>query len=394
MYRGPSVGTKIGRSVHRTKVDAERTDPAAETPSLSRSEQMPSSPSDPTEADPSEPEVKARRSGRATSGRVTLNEVAKRAGVSAMTVSRVINQPDSVSPEVKKIVRAAIDELGYVPNMLAGALASSRTRLVAAIVPTLAHMMFASTVQIVADRLALEGYQVLLGLSGYPETVREEELIRAMLSRCPDAIYLTGTFHSPATRRQLKAANIPIVETWDLSRRPLDMAIGFSHTAVGEAVAHYLLAKGHTRFSTISAGDDRALMRRDGFARTVERAGAVVDNIVTPAPTTVPMGRETAGRLIDAGFRGAIFCSSDALALGIVTEVLARGLRLPDDVAVVGFGDFDYAGNTSPRLSSVLVDRRKVADLAADFLLARLAGRDVSPKVVDVGFRIIERETT
>ena len=338
--------------------------------------------------------LKPKRSARASSGRVTLNEVARRAGVSPMTVSRVINQPATVSPEVQKIVRAAIDELGYVPNLLAGALASSKTRLVAAIVPTLAHMMFASTVQIVADRLAAEGYQVLLGLSGYPETVREEELIRAMLSRVPDALYLTGTFHSPATRRQLKAANIPIVETWDLSRRPIDMAVGFSHTAVGEAVAHFLLTKGYDRFATISAGDERALMRRDGFARTVERLGATSIDIVTPAPTNVPMGRQEIGRLIDQGFRGAVFCSSDALALGVVTETLARGMKVPEDIAVIGFGDFDYAGNTSPRLSSVLVDRQKVADLAADALLARLAGRSFSPKVVDVGFRIVDRETT
>lgn len=325
---------------------------------------------------------------------MTLNEVARRAGVSPMTVSRVINQPATVSPEVQKIVRAAIDELGYVPNLLAGALASSKTRLVAAIVPTLAHMMFASTVQIVADRLAAEGYQVLLGLSGYPETVREEELIRAMLSRVPDALYLTGTFHSAATRRQLKAANIPIVETWDLSRRPIDMAVGFSHTMVGEAVAHFLLTKGYDRFATISAGDERALMRRDGFARTMERLGASSIDIVTPAPTNVPMGRQEIGRLIDQGFRGAVFCSSDALALGVVTETLARGMKVPEDIAVIGFGDFDYAGNTSPRLSSVLVDRQRVADLAADALLARLAGRTFSPKVVDVGFRIVDRETT
>lgn len=336
-----------------------------------------------------------RRGTRTSSGRVTLSDVAKRAGVSAMTVSRVLNQPETVSPEVRKTVLAVIDELGYVPNLLAGGLASSRTRLVAAIVPTLAHMMFASTVQVVADRLAVEGYQVLLGLSGYPETVREEELVRAVLSRRPDALYLTGTFHSAATRRQLKAAGIPVVETWDLSRRPIDMAVGFSHRAVGEAVAHFLLAKGHTRFATISAGDERALMRRDGFVETLVKAGvAMPENHVTPAPTNVQMGRETIAEMIEAGFRGAVFCSSDALTLGIVTEAHARGLSIPQDIAVIGFGDLDYAANTSPSLTSVAIDRHKIADLASDALLARLAGREFTPKVVDVGFRIVERETT
>lgn len=312
-----------------------------------------------------------------------------------MTVSRVINQPEQVSPDVRKIVLEAIDRIGYVPNLLAGGLASSRTRLVAAIVPTLAHMMFASTVQIVTDRLAAEGYQVLLGLSGYPETVREEELIRALLSRCPEALYLTGTFHSPATRRQLKAANIPIVETWDLSRRPIDMAIGFSHRAVGEAVGAFLLERGHRRFASISAGDERAILRRDGFVDAVVAGGAEPPIcIVTPAPTNLTMGREALGRLVDAGFRGAVFCSSDALALGVVIEAQARGLSIPEAIAVIGFGDFDYAANTAPPLSSVLVDRQKVGDMAADALLARLHGREVTPKVVDVGFRIVQRATT
>lgn len=312
-----------------------------------------------------------------------------------MSVSRVINQPETVSPDVRRVVQAAIDELGYVPNLLAGALASSRTRLVAAIVPTLAHMMFASTAQIVTDRLAAAGYQVLLGLSGYPETVREEELIRAMLSRRPDALYLTGTLHAPTTRKQLRSAGVPVIETWDLSRKPIDMAVGFSHAAVGEAVAHYLVAKGHQRFAVITANDERAIMRRDGFAATVVKAGAERPTVVmTPAPTNVSMGREEVGRLIDAGFRGAIFCSSDALSLGIVTEMRERGLETPKDIAVVGFGDFDYAANTSPRLSSVMVDRPRIANLSADMLLARLAGRPVTPKVVDVGFRIIERETS
>ncbi|MCE1236039.1 MAG: LacI family DNA-binding transcriptional regulator [Hyphomicrobiales bacterium] len=351
----------------------------------------PSDTSDPAEFGP---EPRPRRGARVGSGRVTLSDVAKRVGVSAMTVSRVINQPDTVSPEVREKVRAAVDELGYVPDLLAGGLASSKTKLVAAIVPTLAHMMFASTVQFAADRLAAEGYQVLLGLSGYPETVREEELVRAVLARRPDALYLTGTFHSAATRRQLRAARIPVVETWDLSRKPIDMAVGFSHRAVGEAVGRHLLAARYPAYASVSAGDERALMRADAFVETVVRAGGPTPiRRVTPAPTNVQMGRETLAELADGGFRGAIFCSSDALALGIVTEARERGLRVPEDVAVIGFGDFDYAAHTSPRLSSVMVDRRRVADTAADMLLARLAGREVAEKVVDVGFEIVERET-
>jgi LacI family gluconate utilization system Gnt-I transcriptional repressor len=339
---------------------------------------------------------KPARALRPSSGRLTLKDVARLAGVSTMTVSRVINQPDSVSSDVQAAVKKAIARIGYVPNLLAGGLASSRTGLVAAIVPSLAHLMFASIAQVVTDRLAAEGYQVLLGLSGYPETVREEELIRAILSRCPEALYLTGTFHSAATRRLLKAAKIPIVETWDLSRRPIDMAIGFSHRAVGEKVAEHLLARGHRRFASFTAGDERAIMRHSGYADTVVAAGAEQpDCIITPSPTNLPMGREALGGLVDKGFRGAIFCSSDAMALGVMIEAQARGLAIPDEIAVIGFGDFEYAAHAATPLSSVFVDRQKIGDLVADALLARMGGKKmVVPKVTDVGFEIIGRTST
>jgi LacI family gluconate utilization system Gnt-I transcriptional repressor len=326
---------------------------------------------------------------------VTLTDVAKRAGVSAMTVSRVINRPDSVSPDVRKTVEKAISDTGYVPNLVAGGLASSRTRLVAAIVPTVAHVLFSASVQYLTDRLAQEGYQVLLGLSGYPERVREEELTRAILSRLPEALYLTGTTHSPTIRKQLKAAGVPIVETWDLQRKPIDMAVGFSHAAVGQKVAEYFHAKRFSRVAAVYAGDERALIRCNNFVARAEALGLNVHPaIIMPSPTTLQMGREALATLAKAGFRGAITTSSDAMAHGVVLEAQALGLRVPEDIAVVGFGDLDYAANVSPPLSSVFVDRFAVGRIAADMLLTRLGGHEVKDKVHDVGFEIIERGTT
>lgn len=327
---------------------------------------------------------------------MTLSDVARRAGVSAMTVSRVVNRPDSVSPDVRKLVEKAIDDSGYVPNLVAGGLATSRTRLVAAIVPTVAHVLFSASVQYLTDRLADEGYQVLLGLSGYPEGVRGEQLVRAILSRQPEALYLTGTTHSPQMRKQLKAAGIPIVEVWDLQRKPLDMAVGFSHAAVGQRAAEYFHAKGYTRVAAMVAGDERARLRCSHFVqRSLELGLRVDESIFTASPSTLPQGREELGKLIDNGFiNGAIFTSSDALALGVVLEAQARGLKVPDDIAVIGFGDLEYAANTSPPLSTVFVDRFAIGRIAADALLARLNGETIPNKIFDVGFEIIERGTT
>lgn len=335
------------------------------------------------------------RSARPSSGRITLSEVAKRAGVSAMTVSRVVNRPDSVSPEVRKTVEKAIADSGYVPNLVAGGLASSRTRLVAAIVPTVAHVLFSASVQYLTDRLAQEGYQVLLGLSGYPERVREEELTRAILSRLPEALYLTGTSHSPQMRKLLKAAGVPVVETWDLQRKPIDMAVGFSHAAVGQRVAAYFHERGYRQVAAIYAGDERALIRCNNFVATSQALGQEVHPpIIMPSPTTLQMGREGLAKLAAAGFRGAITASSDSMAHGVVLEAQALGLRVPEDIAVIGFGDLDFAANVSPPLSSVFVDRFAVGRIAADMLLIRLSGQEVTDKVHDVGFEIISRGTT
>ncbi len=148
-----------------------------------------------------------------SSAAITLDNVAKMAGVSAITVSRAINTPEKVAPETLKKVREAIDKTGYVPNLLAGGLASRSSKLIAAIVPSIANLVYSSTIRLFSKSLSKAGYQVILGDSGYPE-VLEEELVRTILSRRPDGIFLTGVDHSPSCRNLLLAANIPIVETW------------------------------------------------------------------------------------------------------------------------------------------------------------------------------------
>src|SRR5258706_10429398 len=206
---------------------------------------------------------RATHNDRATRS-VTLADVAKLAGVSPITVSRVLNHPELVTAATIDQVQQVIERTGYTPNMLAGGLASRRSRLVAAIVPSITNAIFVDSVQAFTDRLWEAGYQVLLGLSGYP-AAREDALLAAVLSRRPDAILLTGINHSPAVRQRLLAARIPIVETWDMTPTPIDMLVGFSHEKVGEAVARHLLAKGHRHLGLVTADDERGLARRQGF---------------------------------------------------------------------------------------------------------------------------------
>jgi len=333
-------------------------------------------------------------STRAT-GSVTLADVAKIAGVSPITVSRVVNHPELVTADTLAQVQQVIERTGYVPNLLAGGLASKRTRLVAALVPSLTNSIFVDTIEALTDRLWQAGYQVLLGLSGYPAT-REDALLSAVLSRRPDAIYLTGINHSAATRQRLVNARIPIVETWDMTPTPIDMLVGFSHERIGQAVARHLWKRGHRAFGIVSADDARAVARQRGFLLELEAHGARKAAIVTvPAPSTLTLGKQGLAKMLDAGARpSAVFCSSDLLAHGALEEARSRRLGLPADLALMGFGDLEFAQHTFPALSTVRIDRAAIGRHAAELILASIEGGEPAVKIVDVGFTIIDRGTT
>jgi len=337
--------------------------------------------------------VKERRSRR-SSGGITLSDVAKVAGVSAITASRALNTPDRVSPDALARIRAAIERTGYVPNMLAGGLASNRSRLVAALVPTIAGPVFLETIQALTEALAESGYQLMLGQSGYSGS-REDALLDAIIGRRPDGIVLTGVMHSAEGRRRLLASAIPVVETWDLTPTPIDMLVGFSHEKVGSAVAEYLYLRGKRQLAIVTADDQRAGMRHRSFAEAAARLG--IDEVhacVVPAPTTLGSGRRGLADLLRRHPAiDAVFCSSDVLALGVMTEAQSRGLTIPGDFAVFGFGDLGFAGDTYPPLTTVRIDGTAIGRQAARFIIDRAEGRVPAQPIVDLGFTIAERQS-
>ncbi|MCV3735042.1 LacI family DNA-binding transcriptional regulator [Rhizobium sp. TRM96647] len=325
------------------------------------------------------------------SGPATLADIARLAGVSPVTVSRAINTPKLVKPRTLEAIERVIAKTGYVPNLLAGGLASRRTRLIAAVVPSVASTIFAETIEGLNAELVSAGYQLLLGLSGY-DLNRELELTRAILARRPDGIILTGITHMKETRAMLTGAGLPIVEIWDSTPSPLDTAVGFSHYDVGALVAEYLLAKGHERYAQIGANDPRARQRRDGFVSRLAGITTVeIPAIEMNSPSTFQDGREALGQLLDRGGGSlAVFGSSDVVAHGALTEAIARGCRVPEDVAIVGFGDFDFAPHTYPPLTTVRIDRRMIGTQAARSILRKISGEDVA-SMVEVDFEIVRR---
>ena len=339
---------------------------------------------------------KPRRAARRGTGDTTLNDVAKLAGVSAITVSRALKTPSIVAPETLARIQDAVSRTGYVPNLMAGGLASNRSGLVAALVPTIAGSVFLETVQALTDAFDDAGCQLILGQSGY-SGFREDALINAIVGRRPDGIVLTGIMHSPEGRKRLLASGIPVVETWDLTPTPIDMLVGFSHEKVGRDVADFLFAKGYRRPAIVTADDYRAGLRRTGFEQRMQALGvAKVPVHVVPAPTTLRDGREGLAALLaecPAQAIDVVFCSSDVLAHGVVTEAQARGITVPRDIAVMGFGDLAFASYIHPALTTVNIDGGAIGRQAAQFIMDRIDGREIGERVRDIGFSIVPRES-
>jgi len=337
---------------------------------------------------------KSKRTRRG-SGAITLRDVAKLAGVAPITASRAVNTPEKVSPDVLKKVVDAVQRTGYVPNRMAGGLASSRSRLIAAVVPSTVMSVFMETIEALNNNLFEAGYQLMLGQSDY-SAAHEELLLEAIIGRRPDGIFLTGIMPPGKARARLLASGIPVLETWDLTPTPIDMLIGFSHSDIGREVALFFVSKGRRRLALIGADDERARRRATAFASAAAQLGCeeLVD-IDVGSSRTLKGGREALAHLLtQAPQTDAIFCSSDLLALGVMTEARARGIAVPSRLAIMGFGDVPFLADMVPALSTVRINGASIGKQAARFLIERAEGRPVTPQIVDVGFAIIERDST
>lgn len=323
-----------------------------------------------------------------------LDDVARRAGVSTATVSRFYNNPAIVAPATAERIRAAIDETGYVPNLLAGGLASNRSRLVAVLVPEIAQSIFNDTIEAMAAELSLDGNIVMLGLTG-AGNARMPQLIEAALGRRADAIILTGIVTDAATRERLRERTMTVIETWGIPDDPIDIVVGFSHREVGRDMARFLNGRGYTRPLIAVPESARARQRRDGFLEEWLSTGHAPPEVMdVPIPTRFSHARMVwrhASQL--PAMPDVIVCGSDVLAQGVIIEAHNAGVRVPDQLAVVGFGNQTLAGDMRPSITTVDVDGARIGRETVAVLRRRAAGERITQKVIDVGFRLIARES-
>lgn len=327
-----------------------------------------------------------------------MADVARAAGVSAMTVSRVLKSPGKVAEPTRGRVLEAIEALGYVPDSVAGSLASRESRLVAALVSTMAGSVFVSTIGGLNAELAAAGHQLLLGTTEYsPES--EEALVSAILARRPDGMVLTSAEHTDATRRMLAGARLPVIEVWDLPADPIDAAVGFSNEAAGAEMTRLLVALGYRHIGFVGGlpkGDPRGRLRAQGYASALDERGygPARQVPVAPANNLVDAGAAALGEMLARWpDTDAVFCASDTLALGVLSEARRRGLAVPGQIAVAGFGDFEFAGDGGLGLTTVRVPGEEIGREAGRLLLARKNGVSGLPRQVDAGFELVRRAT-
>lgn len=329
-----------------------------------------------------------------------MQQVADAAGVTKITVSRYLREPDRVAADTARRIDEALATTGYMPNKQAGMLASGRSRMVAAIVPSIANSVFAETVQGLADGLQAAGYELMLAASNYSQE-REAEQIRAVLGWRPDALAITGHHHTPAARALLRAAQAggtPIVELWDWQGPAAEFTqVGFDHGQVGRAMARHLLACGCQRLVYVDTGvaeDFRAHERGAGFQAEAGRRAKVLR---AGAGDAFDAGREALARLAGADGRptvdGVAF-ANDHLAFGALLEAASRGWRVPEDLALMGFGDFPLGRQLGVGLTTVRPPRREIGEAAARLIIGCLDGDDATADSIALPWSLIARGST
>jgi LacI family transcriptional regulator, gluconate utilization system Gnt-I transcriptional repressor len=327
------------------------------------------------------PGQKARRT-------LTLRDVSEASGVSEMTVSRVLRSRGDVSDATRERVLHAARTLGYVPNKIAGALASQRVNLVGVIIPSLSNMVFPEVMTGISETLEDTGLQPVVGVTNYSPD-REETVLYEMLSWRPSGVIIAGLEHTPAARAMLVSADIPIVEIMDIDGAPVDSAVGISHRRAGLQMAETILAAGYRRIGFLGTkmpDDHRARKRFEGFSEGLAKAGLTVeDQEHYSGGSALLKGREMTEAILtrspDLDF---LYYSNDMIGAGGLLWCLERGIDVPGRLGLAGFNGVDLLDGLPRRLATMDACRLEIGCRAAAIVAASRAHGAVGGEVIEL----------
>lgn len=331
---------------------------------------------------------------------VTLKDVSRASGVSLITVSRALRQPDAVHADTRAKIQRTIEEIGYIPNLTARSLLSQRTDMVGVVVPILASSLFADFAQGISSVLEPKKQQMLLAVSDWsPE--KEEEAVRTFIARQADAIIVTGFSHTDTTRKLLKKFAGPVVQAWNLRDNALDSAVGFDNYGASVEMTRYLVDRGYSNIVMVggsSSDNDQAEDRTRGFIDAMRAAGRSVDEetvVEFENPATIEGGVAVIQALLARKIKpDAVFFLAELPAQGAMLWCLSNGVSVPDDVAIAGFGDLSLSALLPVPLTTVQIKGRAIGECAASMVMERLEGESDSATVKDIGYHLQLRKST
>lgn len=330
-------------------------------------------------------------------GNIRLVDVAKRADVSVATVSRVMNTPQVVRPDVRQRVNEVIKEMGYTRNAAARALRSQSNRLFGALVPTLNQAIYAAMIDALQRRLSEKGYLLVVGQTDFsPET--ELLHVNALIEHGAEALVLVGHAHSPELYQLLERKKIPFINTYTYSPDSGHPCVGFDNALATRQMADFVMDLGHQDVAMIvgiTKNNDRATERLEGVRQAIAARGMTLNpDYVFESRYTIDGGRHAMRQLLRLERPPtAVLTGSDVLAFGALVECKAQGIAVPEQVSIVGFDDMEFAAHLDPPLTTLQVPVAQMGQNAADYLLACVANEPRYDQV-ELETRLVVRKTT
>jgi LacI family gluconate utilization system Gnt-I transcriptional repressor len=333
---------------------------------------------------------------RARAQRVTLLDVANALGVSSITVSRALREPDKVSETLRERILRQVDDMAYVPDFAARALASSHSGVIGVLAPALTNHAFLSIMSGIEQRVRDTDFRIHYANSNH-DPVQEYKQVKLFLSQHPAGILLTG-LQDNCVAELLSRASCPVVQIVDIESVAVGIAVGINHRNAAMAATRHLVACGYRRIGLIGGSRDlRGQRRHEGYMLVMREHGLYDPGLVASGEeqTSVQLGCRLLGELLNtAPGLDAVFCQNDDLALGVLFEARRHGLRVPEDFGICGYNDLEFASCAEPGLTTIRVPRFEMGYRAADLLIQALGNPCTRGYVDQMPFELIQRGST
>lgn len=321
--------------------------------------------------------------------RPTLQDIADYLGITKMTISRYLRNPDSVANGTQARIAEAIERFGYIPNRAPDILSNAKSRAIGVLVPSLTNQVFANVIRGIEQITDKAGYQTMLAHYGYSEK-KEERRIESLLSYNVDGIILSESQHSEKTKKMLKVANIPVIEIMDTTEVGIQQVVGFDNIAAAQAMVETMINRGHRNVVYFAARQDkRTRLRQQGYENAMAKHQLTPHVIATKEHSSFTLGGELLHQALETFPQiDGIFCTNDDIAIGAIFECQRLGIQVPKQIAVAGFHGHDVGQSITPQLATVITPRLDIGRIAAQELLARIDNIPAQGAIINLGYQI------